>query len=208
MIKVYVSLSDGYRDVLALLLNHLEDIKIVGTSGDIARLIPDVAKLNPDVILMGLAQPLELVLETIEKMKISFPEKKILIFSNDRDRQTIVQVVEAGADGYVLMSTPLLKLFGHIKDVYEGGAPMSAPVARSIFNALSSVNKIFSLPEGEFTTREMHTLRLLVKGLTYKEISNQLEISLDTVRSHIKNIYSKLHVNSKSEAIIKVLTGK
>lgn len=208
MINVYIFLSDGYRDMLTLLLNQLEDIKIVGSSGKIELLESESGIKEADVILMGLSASVTEGFNTLEKIKITYPKKKILALTNDFDRSTLIQSVEAGADGFVLLNTPLLKLIDYIKEAYEGGAPMSPSVARSILNTLSPINSIANLPNEEFTTREIHTLRLLVKGLTYKEISKSLEISLDTVRSHIKNIYSKLDVNSKSEAIIKVLTGK
>jgi DNA-binding NarL/FixJ family response regulator len=108
----------------------------------------------------------------------------------------------------VLMTTPLLKLIDYIKDAYDGGAPMSPTVARQILNALVPVNNVQHWNSEGLTSREIDILRLLVKGHSYKLVSYDLKISIDTVRSHIKNIYSKLNVNSKSEAIIKVLKDR
>jgi DNA-binding NarL/FixJ family response regulator len=209
MIKIFLFLADGYRDVVATLLDHLEDMKMVGTSARIDQWEREVELSNPDVILIGHHFSSGNAMAVIERMKTLYPEKKVIIFSNEIEGETIRQSVTAGADGYVLLSTPLLKLIGYIREAHEGGAPMSPPVARYVLHSIAPVNNVRTLTNSEsFTMREVDTLRLLVKGLTYKQISSQLEISLDTVRSHIKNIYSKLEVNSKSEAIVKVLTGR
>lgn len=207
MIRVFIFLNDGYRDVLVLLLNHVEDITIVGASGNADTLLQDIDNTRPDVILMGHSSRREDSLQ-IEKIKSIYPKKKVVVFTNSVERSVILQSIEAGADGYVLLNTPLLKLKDYIHDAYEGGAPMSPLIARQILSVLSPVNNVHQFYEDGLTTREIDILRLLVKGYSYKMISSDLKISLDTVRSHIKNIYSKLNVNSKSEVIIKVLKDR
>ncbi|MEP6749909.1 MAG: response regulator transcription factor [Bacteroidota bacterium] len=127
------------------------------------------------------------------------------------DRKSIFAAVRAGADGYLLKKTPPAKLLEHLKDLYEGGSPMTASVARQIIEMFNQLHETGDAKKGEeykLTQREKEVLQLMVKGYTYKTAAVELYISVETIRSHIRNIYEKLHVNSKSEAVAKVFKNK
>jgi DNA-binding NarL/FixJ family response regulator len=122
------------------------------------------------------------------------------------DDSQIFDSLRAGASGYILKRAPLEEIISAIKDVNSGGAPMSPSIAKRVLNFFNESGK--KVVEYNLTSREKEILQELTNGLSYKKIAETLFISLDTVRSHIKNIYQKLHVGSKSEAVAKALKDK
>jgi len=120
------------------------------------------------------------------------------------DDEHIFNALKAGATGYILKKTEPGKLLDAIKDLYEGGSPMNAQIARKVIGSFQHINPTTSVALEMLTSREKELLQLLAKGLRYKEIADQLFLSTDTVRTHIRNIYRKLEVQSRMEAINKV----
>jgi DNA-binding NarL/FixJ family response regulator len=157
-----------------------------------------------DVVLLDINLPGMSGIEGLSRLKEKFPETKIIILTVFEDSRNIFRGILAGADGYLLKKTPPVRILQSIEDVMAGGAPMTPVVAKqalAIFKEYAP--KIGS--EDVLTSREQEILQLLVKGLATKAIATKLSISHATVRNHIRHIYEKLHVHSKSQAVVKAL---
>ncbi|HCY89396.1 MAG TPA: DNA-binding response regulator, partial [Chitinophagaceae bacterium] len=146
-------------------------------------------------------------IEGLKKIREVNTDVKILMLTVFDDNKNIFQAISHGANGYILKKTPPARLLEYIAEAQTGGAPMTASVATQVLKMFSSMNN----EKGEdynLSEREKHVLQLLVDGYSYKMIASEMFISIDTVRSHIKKIYEKLHVNSKSEAVAKAFKDK
>jgi DNA-binding NarL/FixJ family response regulator len=156
----------------------------------------------PDVILLDIELPGMTGIEGAFRIKQKTPAVNILMLTVYEDKDRIFKALQAGASGYLLKNTPLLKLKTAIADVLEGGMPMSPVVAKNVL-AFFSARPAAPSPEGNehLTAREQEVSKLLIKGDTYKQIAHSLFISPDTVRQHIKNIYRKLQINSRIQLI-------
>lgn len=164
-------------------------------------------KLNlPDVLLMDISMPEMSGIECTKILKCLFNDLIIIMLTVFNDDKKIFDSLKAGASGYILKQTPMEKILDMIKEAYEGGAPMTPSIARKVLNYFNESNK--QIINYHLSKREKEILDELVTGSTYNKISETLFISIDTVRTHIKNIYSKLHVNSKAEAVAKALKNK
>lgn len=146
-------------------------------------------------------------IEGVRLLKSVFPQVDVIMQTVYEDDERIFQSIIAGASGYLLKKTPPAKILEAIKDIREGGAPMSASIARKVLTMFQSPSPLKS-SEYDLSEREKEVLGGLVKGLSYKMIADQCFISIDTVRSHIKNIYEKLHVHSKGEAVAKAMRNR
>ncbi len=169
-------------------------------------ILDDLKPPLPDVILMDIGLEKMSGIEGVKKLKLKYPELDIIMLTVYEDDNKIFDSLRAGASGYLLKKSPLEKIIDAIHDVKSGGAPMTPSIARKVLNFFSATSN--SIEEYNLTKREKEILELLVDGLSYRMIANNLSLSLDTVRTHIKNTYVKLHVNSKAEAMAKVLKHK
>lgn len=169
-------------------------------------ILDDLKPPLPDVILMDIGLEKMTGIEGVKKLKLKYPELDIIMLTVYEDDNKIFDSLRAGASGYLLKKSPLEKIIDAIHDVKSGGAPMTPSIARKVLNFFSATSN--SIEEYNLTRREKEILELLVDGLSYRMIANKLSLSLDTVRTHIKNTYVKLHVNSKAEAMAKVLKHK
>jgi DNA-binding NarL/FixJ family response regulator len=161
----------------------------------------------PDVLLMDINLGGMSGIEGVRALKSMFPAMNILMLTVFEENDKIFQSLCAGASGYLLKRTPPSKILEAITEVHNGGAPMTASVARKVLDLFTSVAPP-TLPEVHLTMREKEILQHLVSGSSYKKIGRDLFISFDTVNSHIKNIYEKLQVHSKTEAVTKALRHK
>jgi DNA-binding NarL/FixJ family response regulator len=161
----------------------------------------------PDVLLMDINLGGMSGIEGVKKFKSIYPRMNILMLTVFEENNKIFQSLCAGASGYLLKRTPPSKILEAITEVHNGGAPMTASVARKVLDLFTSVAPP-ALPEVHLTARETEILQHLVSGSSYKKISRDLFISFDTVNSHIKKIYEKLQVHSKTEAVTKALRHK
>lgn len=157
----------------------------------------------PQVILMDIQLPDGTGIQCTSKIKRLLPDTQILMFTVHDDTEQIVKALEAGASGYLLKSTPGPEILAAIREVLAHGAPMSREVARKLIQSFHRPASVES--EEPLSPREEEILGLLSEGLLYKEISDRLSIKLDTVGTHIKNIYRKLHVRSRTQAVMKYL---
>lgn len=161
---------------------------------------------NPNVLLMDIQLP---GMSGIEGMKIiqqKYPDIEIIMLTVYHDSHKIFESLKAGASGYLLKHTSLPEIKDAIKLLMQGGAPMSPQIARKVITHFNDRGQ--KKQESNLTNREQDIVNGLVDGLSYKLIADRLKISIDTVRAHIRNIYKKLHVNSKAEVIAKSLRGE
>jgi len=139
--------------------------------------------------------------EAVRTLKERFPQINFLMCTVFEDDESIFQALRAGAGGYILKNNSPLKILEAIKEVHEGGAPMSAAIAKRVINSFYGIPKPAISTHSSLSEREMEVLQLLSQGLLYKEAASRLGLSVETIRSHCHKIYEKLHVNSKLEAI-------
>jgi DNA-binding NarL/FixJ family response regulator len=161
----------------------------------------------PDVLLMDIQLPGMSGIEGISIIKEKYPEIEIIMLTIYHDSHKIFNSLVAGASGYLLKHTSLSEIKESIENLVEGGAPMSPQIARKVIQHFKQ-SKPVKKPESDLTAREQDIVNGLVDGLSYKLIADRYDISIDTVRAHIRNIYKKLHVNSKAEVIAKSLKGE
>jgi DNA-binding NarL/FixJ family response regulator len=158
----------------------------------------------PDLVVMDIALPDGSGVECIRRLQTAGPgTMQFMIFTIYEDSDQVFEALEAGASGYLLKNTAPDKIIGALRELHEGGAPMSISIARKVVGA-------FRRPKGDskLSVREVEILQWLAKGLLYKEISDKLNITTGTVRQHIHNIYEKLHVQNRTEAINKVFGSR
>ncbi len=136
-----------------------------------------------------------------------FPQIQILMFTVFEDDEKIFDAIRAGASGYILKKTSPEEILEAIRELYQGGAPMSPSIAKKVINSFQDASPK-TINEFELTNRESEILYSLVDKLSYKKIAEKYVVSISTIRSHICNIYHKLHVHSKSQAVAKILQGK
>ena len=195
------------REGLFQLINGSEGFQCVGAFANCDHIIKNLKESKPDVVLMDIEMPGLSGIEAVKVLKENFPEIKVLMETIFEDNDKIFGAVCNGAEGYILKNTPPALILSAIKEIYEGGAPMTPSVASKVLKMVkksqSSSTESFALTE-----REKEILKSLVEGMSYKMIAATYFISIDTVSGHIKNIYKKLQVHSKSEAVAKAIKGK
>jgi len=160
----------------------------------------------PDVILMDIGLPGMSGISGIKLIKDRYPDIDIIMLTVYNDPNRIFDSLCAGASGYLLKTTPLQEINDAIWELHNGGSPMSPQIARKVVDFFHP--NISGLPESPLTDREKEIIAGLVDGLSYKMIASQLNISIETVRYHIKNIYRKLHIHSKAQLISKSMRGE
>lgn len=196
------------RDALQAILNGTDGFTCSGAFADGNHWEYDIIRNKPDVVLMDIELPGLNGIEITKKICHSFPHVKILIQTVFNDNEKIFQALCAGASGYILKNDPPHKFIEAIIEVHNGGAPLSSAVAKKVLGFFANQNIIIVSPGNEdyhLSDREKEILGLMVDTLNYKAIAQKTFISYETVRTHIKNIYKKLHVTSRNEAIMKAM---
>ncbi|MBA2761305.1 MAG: response regulator transcription factor [Segetibacter sp.] len=195
------------REGLTMLINGSEGFEVSAAFKNCNHVLSEVEIYKPDVILMDIDMPGVNGIEGLKKIRNINHDVKILMLTVFDDNKNVFEAIKNGASGYILKKTPPSRLLEYISDAHTGGAPMTASVASQVLKMFSSMNN----EKGEdynLSDREKQVLQLLVDGYSYKMISSDMFIAIDTVRSHIKKIYEKLHVNSKSEAVAKAFKDR
>ncbi len=193
---------DEVRDGLKNFISLSSDFKVLDTFKTAEEAVYDLPKLQPDIVIMDINLPGMNGIECVRQVKEKSPGTQFMMFTVYENDEKVFEALKAGASGYLLKNTGLVQLIESLKELYNGGSPMSANIARKLV-------MLFRKDQKETTTldilssRENEILQLLTKGLLYKEIANQLTISVATVRQHIHHIYEKLHVQNRTEAINK-----
>jgi DNA-binding NarL/FixJ family response regulator len=190
------------REGLQLLIDSSEGFSCPKTFSSAEQAIDELPLIAPHVALMDIHLPGMNGIEAVRKLKVLCPGILFIMSTIYEDDENIFESLKAGASGYLLKKTAPSKILDAITEVYEGGSPMSSQIARKV---IASFQQKDSIDETEILTpKEKEILKALAKGLRYKEIASEMSISVETVRSHARNIYEKLQVQSRTEALNKV----
>ena len=198
------------RNALGMIIKGTEGLEWCGGFSDCADVIRDFEKAMPDVVLMDIQMPGISGIDAVKVLKQKFPGSKILMLTNFDDDDKVFSSICFGASGYLLKNTPPVKIIESIKEVHDGGAPMTPVIAKKVLQMFRNNPPANSTPERDYrlSPREKEVLECLVKGMSLKMAGEKLFISYDTVRTHIKHIYEKLHVVSMTEAVAKAINEK
>jgi DNA-binding NarL/FixJ family response regulator len=198
--------DEGIRAGLAALIHRAPAFRLVGDYADGKSALKEIPRHPPDVVLMDINLPGMKGYECVRQLKALLPEVQFLMLTVYEDNDSLFNSLKAGASGYLLKRTASARLLEAIRDVHDGGAPMTPQLARRVVQFFSNP------PAGDpkvsrLTTGERDFLEQLAKGYAYKEIADRMSISIDTVRSYVRTVYEKLHVHSRTEAVVKYLRG-
>jgi DNA-binding NarL/FixJ family response regulator len=196
--------DNDLRASMVRLLKKASGIRVVADYADAKSALADIASHKPDVVLMDVNLPEMDGVECVRPLKLLLPEVHILMLTVHDDNDSLFNSILAGADGYLLKDTVPSRLLAAIREVCSGGSPMTPQIARRIVQRFRKSDPAPTNMEN-LTPREMEVLKQLALGRQYKEISDNLEISMDGIRFHIRGIYNKLHVHSRTEAVLKYL---
>lgn len=194
-----------------MLLETEADFIVAGAFSHVLDCIDDIRDTKPDVVLMDIEMPGMTGIEAVHKIKKEFPNIQILMQTVFEDDDRVFDSICAGASGYILKNHLNIKLVESIRELQFGGSPMSPSVARKVLNKLQQIPQHVrpeEAPDYHLTPREKDVLSCLVNGLSYKMIAADLTISYETVRSHVKKIYEKLHVASLTEVVAKAINQR
>jgi len=192
----------GICEELEQIISEQPSLTCVGVCRNLRTALQKIPLLAPDVIIMDIQLPDGTGIEATSRLKRLLPDTQIIMFTVHEDTEQIFKALEAGANGYLLKRTAAQGLVRAIQEVREGGVPMTGEVARKV---IQSFRKPDVGPGEKLTRREEEIMQLLVVGCLSKEIADKLSIGLETVNSHLKHIYEKLHVRSRTEAVVKYL---
>jgi DNA-binding NarL/FixJ family response regulator len=201
---VLVEDDEGVRESVAELLRRAKTLACVGQFGSAEAALRELPDLAPDVAMLDINLPKMSGIQCARQIKAEYPATQILMLTMFDDSEQVFQALRAGANGYLLKRSSPKEIVQAIHDVHSGGAPMSRQVARKVvefFQGLGARDPGMRA----LTPRENEVLAHLARGLHYKEIGESLGISVETVRGHLHNIYRKLHVESRTEAVVKFL---
>lgn len=190
------------REALSALVDDADECTLVGAYGDCLRANDQTYQLQPDVVLMDIDLPGRDGIQAVTSLHREFPAVEVLMLTVFDDDDRVFRALCAGASGYLLKQTPPTQLIDAIQSVYAGGAPMSPSIARKVIQSFpSKVGQSADLDQ--LTSRESQVLHYLAQGMSYKLVAAELGVGIETVRTHIKRIYEKLHVHSVVEAVSK-----
>lgn len=192
------------RDMLAILINGSDGYKCIASYETGEEAIKGIPDIEPDVVLVDINLPGLSGTETVKQLKTTCPEMQFIMCTSLEDADNIFNALQAGATGYLTKSTTPTKILDAISDAYAGGAPMSSQIARKVITFFQTKTEKTNKELDKLSAREQEILDYLSKGYRYKEIASLLFINIETVRKHIHNIYEKLQVNSRTDALNKV----
>jgi DNA-binding NarL/FixJ family response regulator len=193
---------DEVRDGLKNFIGLSTDFKVLDTFKNAEEALSEIPNLKPDIVIMDINLPGMNGIECIRQLKGATPATQFMMFTVYENDEKVFEALKAGASGYLLKNTGLVQLIEALKELNNGGSPMSANIARKVVNLFRQEQKQVAA-QTVLSARENEILQLLAKGLLYKEIADKLGISTNTVRQHIHKIYEKLHVQNRTEALNK-----
>ena len=193
---------DEVREGLNNFISLNRDFEVLDSFKTAEEALYAVPKMKPDIVIMDINLPGINGIECIRQLKGKSPGTQFMMFTVYENDEKVFEALKAGASGYLLKNTGLAQLADALKELYSGGSPMSANIARKLVSFFRSTEKEIERVE-TLSDRENEVLQLLSKGLLYKEIASLLSVSVATVRQHIHHIYEKLHVQNRTEAINK-----
>lgn|SRR5262245_37605859 len=206
-----------YRESLEALFNHAPGFSLAASFGSAHAAVDEVEKLTrwgqePDwkIAVMDIDLPGMSGIEATRRLKTSLPNLSVVVLTVFEEPTTILEAITAGADGYLLKKVLAGELLAQLRMIVAGGAPLTAGVARTVLSLLRTTGSTshsaqISPSKLDLTEREQEVLKCLVRGLSYKQVAGHLEISIDTVRTHIRAVYKKLQVHSVAEAVARAI---
>ncbi len=198
--------DEGIRTTLAALIRRAPNLKLAGDYANAETALKEIPRHLPDVVLMDINLPGMKGHECVRQLKAALPSVQFLMLTVYEDSDSLFNSLKAGASGYLLKRTASARLLEAIRDVHAGGSPMTPQLARRVV-------QFFARPASDassltrLTPGEKEFLEQLANGYAYKEIADRKNISIDTVRSYVRTVYEKLHVHSRTEAVVKYLRG-
>jgi DNA-binding NarL/FixJ family response regulator len=190
------------RNSFSLIVNSSQRFMVVGAYGDCEEAINNLNRDKPEIVLMDIELPGMNGIKGTQIIRDKSPNTEVIMVTVYEDSELVFEALKAGASGYITKSANYMELLSALDEIIRGGAPMSSRIARMVIDN-HHIN-----PNSPLTKRETTILQLISEGKTYTQISEELFISKETAKTHIKNIYSKLQVNSKSEALAKATVEK
>jgi len=203
---VIVEDDDLIRNGLQYLLNQAQGYEAIGSFSGAESALLNIEELNPDIVLMDIGLPGMDGIECLKEIKKLNLNCSIIMLTVFEDDDRVFTSILAGAEGYILKKTPPGKIIEILNDLKDGGAPVSSQIAMKMLNIFKRIP--LEDETDKLSKREYEILEYIVKGITHKQIADKLFISPKTVRTHLRNIYQKLHVHSKTEAVSKALGSK
>jgi DNA-binding NarL/FixJ family response regulator len=198
--------NDKLRDVLDMLISTTEGFRVTGKYASCRNVKAEIAETHPDVVIMDIDMPGCSGIDGVKLIKEIDVTVKVIMHTVFDDDEKLFACLSNGADGYLLKRDSSLHLIPAIRDVIEGGAPMSPGIARKVLTAFHKPKQ--SEAQYHITPREQQVLQLLSRGFSYRMIGIEVSISPETVKRHLKNIYQKLHVQCGPEAVAKAIREK
>ena len=206
--KIRIAMVDDdpeFRQTVAECLHDESSLQLICTCRSGEEAVERLPKEKPDVVLMDINMKGMNGIECVRQLKKLLPATQVVMLTVFEDTHSIFPALAAGANGYLLKHYAADRLIDSIREVASGGVPMSAPIARMVVRSLRLVDP--SDAQSQLTTREREVLDALARGLAYKQIADELDISMGTIRTHIERIYEKLHVHNRTDAVVKYLRG-
>jgi DNA-binding NarL/FixJ family response regulator len=197
--------DEGIRASLAALIRKNPAFKLAGEFPDAETALKEIPRRPPDVVLMDINMPGQSGVECVQQLKATLPSVQFLMLTVYEDSDSLFRSLKAGASGYLLKRTAAARLIEAIKDVHEGGSPMTPQLARRVVQFFIKSPAQSDPAVASLTPGEREFLEQLANGYAYKEIADRMKISIDTVRSYVRTVYEKLHVHSRTEAVVKFL---
>lgn len=205
--RIKVSIIEDEREIsegMTFLINCSETMQCISTHPTAEEALKQLPLLQPNVVLMDIKLPQMSGIDCVRKLKRVLPQVQIIMLTMYEDSDLVFNSIMAGASGYLVKRTPPAKVLEAIQEISNGESPMSGRIARMMVEHFRHMKR--AAPELEnLSKREQEVLELLAKGYRYKEIADKLAMGFDTVRSHLRSIYDKLHVHSRTEAVAKYL---
>lgn len=196
--------QDIVMQTLQLILDGSETVSCIGTFSNAEEFVEQYNELKPDIVLMDIDLPGMSGIEAILTIKSNYSAARFLVLTVFNDEEKVFKALKAGAGGYLLKKHSYDELVLDIIELYNGGAPMSPEIARKVIKYFQRDNGLQQF--NHLTEKEKRVLEMLVDGFLYKEIAFQMDVTIDTIKKHAHNIYEKLHVRTRSEAIRKYLS--
>lgn len=195
--------TDALRMSLCLLINRSDQYEVVASYPNCTNVLEAIKEHSPKVVMMDIDMPEVNGIEGLRMIKENDPSIHVIMITVFDDSDHVFEAMQSGADGYLLKRSKPAQIIKALDEVLEGGAPMTPIIAKKVLSFFSRKRE----PENGhgLTPKEKEVLKLLVDGFSYKMVANELGVTIETVRTHIKNIYRKLQVNSMSEAVVKAI---
>jgi DNA-binding NarL/FixJ family response regulator len=206
---ITVSIVDDEKELrqsIATFVNGSQGFKCVSTYGSAEAALKGLPEDKPEVVLMDINLGGMSGIECVEQLKEAVPAMLVLMLTVYEDTDQIFKALAAGASGYLLKRSSPTKLLQAIREVHTGGSPMTSSIARKVVASFQK-SKPTAEKQTHLSPREEMVLNCLAKGYTYKQIADELDISIDTIRTYLRRIYEKLHVQSRTEAVAKYLSN-